>query len=107
MPDNDSAGVREARTIWKVESRRAENLVHVGELSSARQALEGVAVALGTQATLNKLKDVRRRPPQAREALPPEIMGFQPQTFVPVGRETVRQKPSFSPQRCSRGDLLE
>ena len=66
-----------------VESRvrRAENLVHVGEVSSARQALEGAAVAPGTQATLDKLQDVRRRPPQPREALPPGIMGFQPPTL--------------------------
>ena len=66
-----------------LESRviRAENLVHVGELSSARQALEGDAVAPGTQATLDKLQGVQRRPPQPREALPPEIARFQPPTL--------------------------
>ena len=53
---------------------RAENLVHVGELSSARQALEGDSVAPGTQAILDKLQDVQRRPPQPREAMPPEII---------------------------------
>ena len=61
--------------------RRAENLVHVGELSSARKALEGAALAPGTRATLDKLQDARRRPPQPREPLPPEIMGFQPATL--------------------------
>ena len=59
--------------------RRGESLVHVGELSSARQALEGAALAPGTRATLDKLQDARRRPP---EALPPEIMGFQPATLL-------------------------
>ena len=77
-----------------LESRviRAENLVHVGELSSARQALEGDSVAPGTQATLDKLQDVQRRPPQPREVMPPENVGFQPPTFVSVGREKVREK---------------
>ena len=36
---------------------RAERLVHVGELSSARQALEGSEVAPGTRSTLDQLQD--------------------------------------------------
>ena len=36
---------------------RAEMMVAVGELSSARQALEGEEVAPGTRDTLQKLKD--------------------------------------------------
>ena len=58
--------------------RRAEQLVHLGELSSARQILEGSEVAPETRATLDKLKDRQRRPPQPREALPREIKEFQP-----------------------------
>ena len=37
-------------------------LVQLGELSSARQALEGVAFAPGNRATLNELTNVVRRP---------------------------------------------
>ena len=45
----------------------------VGELSSARQALEGAAVAPGNRNTLALLQDARRRPPEPREPLPPEL----------------------------------
>ena len=85
--------------------RRAKNLVHVGEVSSARQALEGAAVALGAQATLDKLQGVRWRPPQPREALPPRswvsnhqrcsswMRNYLAETFVHLAE-------------VSRGDLL-
>ena len=51
-----------------VEKRtlRAELLVQVGELSAARQALEGAALAPGNQATLDALTDATRRPPHLR-----------------------------------------
>ena len=58
---------------------RAERLVELGDLSSARQALEGAAVAPGDQATLDKLQDERRRPQQPRERLPPDMMTFEPE----------------------------
>ena len=38
-------------------------LVHCGELSSARRALEGASLALGNQETLNMLRDELRRLP--------------------------------------------
>ena len=68
--------------------RRAENLVHVGEFSSARQALEGAALAPGTRATLDKLQDARRRLPQPREALPRDH-GFPTCNSLRFGRENV------------------
>ena len=43
-------------------------------------------MALGTEATLNKLQDVQRRPPEPREALLPEIFCFQPQTLFQLTR---------------------
>ena len=54
-----------------VESRaaRAEALVHMGELSAARQALEGAAVAPGTRDTLNALQDPERRHPVLRDPI--------------------------------------
>ena len=45
-------------------------LVSLGELSSARQALEGAELAPRNQATLNALRDPTRRPPRARAPLP-------------------------------------
>ena len=60
-----------------LESRaaRAEALVHMGELSAARQALGGAAVAPGTRDTLNALQDPERRPPVL---LPPDILHAGP-----------------------------
>ena len=63
-----------------LESRaaRAEALVHMGELSAARQALEGAAVAPGTRDTLNALQDPERRPPVLRDPIPPDILHAAP-----------------------------
>ena len=59
-----------------LESRslRAEMLVFLGELSSARQALGGAELAPRNQATLNVLRDPTRRPPRARAPLPDNVM---------------------------------
>ena len=63
-----------------VEQRamRAEMLIQLGELSSARQALEGCEIALGTKQTLNALKDERRRPALPRAPLPNDVLEFEP-----------------------------
>ena len=53
----------------------------VGELSSARQALEGAAVAPGNRNTLALLQNARRRPPEPREPLPPELRFNQDTEF--------------------------
>ena len=60
-------------------ARRAEILVHQGEVSRARQVLCSQAKAPGNQATLNELRDPERRPPQLSEAIPPEVSGYCPQ----------------------------
>ena len=54
-----------------VESRagRAEALVHMGEFSAARQALEGAALAPGTDATLAMLQNPLRRLPSLRDPI--------------------------------------
>ena len=44
----------------KRRAAQALTLVQIGELSSGHQALEGVDVALGTERTLNMLRDPRR-----------------------------------------------
>ena len=46
-------------------------LIMMGEVSAGRHALDGAAVAPGTQDTLNQL---RRRPQVPREPVPPELM---------------------------------
>ena len=65
---------------------RAEALVHMGELSSARQALEGATLALGTEATLNALRDpAKRRPPQPRAPLPRELVNHESRALFNLG----------------------
>ena len=56
--------------------RRAERpyvLVQLGELSAGRQALEGVSVAPGTDATHQALTNPLKRPPVPREPLPDDL----------------------------------
>ena len=61
--------------------RRTEMLVQLGELSSARQALEGASLAPGTEATLTKLTDECKRPSRPREPLPREVVDHTPVTI--------------------------
>ena len=44
-------------------------LVQLGELSSARQALEGAELAPGDRNTLHQLTSVNRRPPVPRDPI--------------------------------------
>ena len=53
----------------KSRVRRAETLVHLGELSAGRQALDGAKVAPGNLATLAQLTNPERRPPVPRDLL--------------------------------------
>ena len=61
-----------------MRAARAVSLVHMGELSATRQALEGAPVAPGTHATLRTLTDPECRPPLPREPLNPEVAHTQP-----------------------------
>ena len=67
----------------EVEKRAAKALmmVQMGELSSARQALEGAELAPGTPATLAALRDPTRRPDQPRDPIPPALMDLVPRSF--------------------------
>ena len=58
---------------------RAESLVHMGELSSARQALEGASLAPGSDATLNALRDPVKRPRFPRRPIPQELVSLVPE----------------------------
>ena len=72
---------------------RAELKVALGELSSARQALEGEEVAPGTRA------DESKRPPRLRDAVPPEIMSHT-SSSVRVGYSQVFEEREVSEERC-------
>ena len=62
----------------KARAARALSLVHMGELSAARQALEGGPMAPGTHATLRVLTDQERRPAFPREPHSAEVAHMQP-----------------------------
>ena len=57
---------------------RALSLMQMGELSAARQALEGAPVAPGNMATLRALTDPEKRPPLPREELSRAVAEAQP-----------------------------
>ena len=58
---------------------RALSRVNLGELSAARQALEGASVAPRTHATLRALTDPERRPPMPRRGFSQEIERWEPE----------------------------
>ena len=66
---------------------RALSLVHMGELSAARQALEGAPMAPGTLATLRALTDPERRPPIPREGLSRAVAETQPEQQFELNAE--------------------
>ena len=69
---------REAGDEIEKRASRALSLVQMGELSAARQALDGAPVAPGTLATLRALTDPEKRPPTARQELSDEIQHSEP-----------------------------
>ena len=90
--DERSAVARRRRTRRvgndvEVRAARAEALVQVGELFSARQALEGAELAPGNRATLGALRNTDRRPPNLRDPLPPELVNFQPTSLFQLDED--------------------
>ena len=75
---------RRRRGFDELERRaaRAEMLVGLGELSSARQALEGADLAPGTENTKRLLTDRNKRPPELLDSIPTEVANNVPP--VPV-----------------------
>ena len=53
---------------------RAEALVQLGELSAARQAIEGASVAPGNTATLAELQNPQKRPPILQDPIPADLV---------------------------------
>ena len=79
-------------------AKKALQLVQWGELSTARQALEGAAVAQSNERTLAQLTDPARRPELPRAPIPTRIQS--PRTGGIVWRTVVEEPPFFTP-RCS------
>ena len=72
-PRDDAAGSDDTR-----RAERARYLVHLGELSAARQALTAGPLAPGTPQTLAELQDPVRRPQEEYAPLAPEVIAFEP-----------------------------
>ena len=84
------AGLGATSQTSSTRPRRAErshNLIQMGELSAARQALDGDPVAPGNDATLRALRDPQRRPQAPRGPLAPELTGFQPTSLVELEQD--------------------
>ena len=80
-PKEDNAYGEEhppARKALERRANRALQLVQMGELSSARHALEGAEIAPGSQATLQALTNEDRRPAIPREPLPQHVIDSVP-----------------------------
>ena len=61
----------------------------IGELSAARQALEGASVAPGTLRTLQELTNPEKRPAWPRSPIPPDIDGFEPEEQLDLSSEAL------------------
>ena len=96
---------RRRRIAADVEQRatRAEMLIQLGELSSAREALEGCEIAPGTTTTLDALKDQRRRPALPRAPLPHDVMDFEPEVPFQL-HEALWEEPSVIKEGRGRRD---
>ena len=80
---------RRSQDCMERRAARAEALVRMGELSSARQALEGADLGPGTRHTLDMQRDESRRPRHPRVPIPPALANLQPQLGLSIGRRCV------------------
>ena len=85
-PESGCATNDEHRDGDDVERRimKARRLVELGELSFARQTLEGAVVVAGDEATLDKLHDERCGPHQPREQNKPHMIDVRTGNRVSV-----------------------
>ena len=68
-------------------AERAQMFANIGELSSARQALEGSALAPGNLATLRSLTNPARRPARPREPMPQSVADHRATEAFPLDSE--------------------
>ena len=94
---------RRGGTSIHPRAERALRLVQLGELSSARQALEGAEVASGDRNTLAALRDPVRRTTIPRDPLPVDLLTHVPMREFESGQRKVQQEFEVSSERrCSR-----
>ena len=79
---------------WSVE----RTVVQMGELSSARQALEGAEIAPGLHATLQALTNEDRRPAIHREPLPQGVIDFIPAVEFSLEDNLLSVQPDVVPR---------
>ena len=65
-------------------AERARHLVHLGELSAARQALTATPPAPGTETTLAQLRDPTRRPVEPYTPIPTHLAEFAPEQHLQI-----------------------
>ena len=97
------ATIRRRRTHVDSPEKRAERaqmLVLMGEVSAGRQALDGAAVAAGTQATLNQL---RQRPLSPQGTVASSVDAFR--KCVSVGSRHFREEFEVRTKRSSWRDI--
>ena len=103
-------GGRRAGDEEKRRALRALSLIQMGELSSARQALEGAAP--GTEETREALQDPGKRPQEPYEPLPARLRNMEPDTQFQLDEDkfacNVRSGPSgMSARHCCWGRVQE
>ena len=84
-------------------AERAQALVMMGEVSSGRQALEGAAVAPGTDHTLRLLTDASRRPAHPTRELTREILEFVPEAAFNLDDKKLAQNLRSSRRGAAPG----
>ena len=94
--------VHERGTTCSEEWTERKPLSTWAELSSARQALEGASLAPGTEATLESLRDPRKRPSVPLRPVPDELVPPQATVDVQVGCNTVRTQSQVGEARSGR-----
>ena len=85
-----------------VRAERAHRLIQVGELSAARQALEGDPPAPGHNATLRLLRDPDRRPAAPRGPLAP-VDGTSPDSLVDLEKDRLLKNLRSARRRAAGG----
>ena len=88
-----ATAIRQRTRVDSVEQRakRAQSLAELGELSSARLALDGACCAPRNELTLRALRDPRRRLVALREHLPEGVRSHQPVVPFDLDHEAVLQ----------------
>ena len=81
----------------------AFHLTQLGELSSARQALEASPVAPGNEATRKILTDNTRRPRELRAELDPVIVSMEPEVPLNLGLDKLQQNLRTSRRGAAGG----